>query len=66
MGEAKDFIGIKVMRDKAKNFTLIHHRNIMARVQEFWMHTCTPRKTEMASCVRLIKTGESILPDESW
>jgi len=66
MQEAKDFIAMKVMREEmAEKFTLIHHRHIMALVQEFWMHTCTLSKTEMASGVKLSKTGWSLLPHES-
>jgi len=52
MGEVKDFIGMKVMRDKrAQKFTLSNPGHIMALLQAFGMETCTPNKTAMASGV---------------
>ena len=64
MGEVNDFIGMKVMRDKRANkLTLSNPGHIMALLQAFGMETCTPNKTEMASVVRLRKTGEDPLPD---
>jgi len=64
MGEVKDFIGMKVMREKkAKQLTMSSPGHIMALLQEFGMDTCTPNKTAMASGVKLNKTGENLLPD---
>jgi len=64
MGEVKDFIGMKVMRDnKAKKLTLSNLGHIMALLQEFGMDTCTPNKTAMASGLRMSKTEENLLPD---
>jgi len=64
MGEVKDFVGIKVMRDKkTKKLTLSNPGHIMALLQAFGMATCTPNKTATASGVKLSKTGENLLPD---
>jgi len=64
IGEVNDFIGMKVMRDRRANkLTLSNPGHIMALLQAFGMETCTPNKTEMASVVRLRKTGEDPLPD---
>jgi len=55
---------MKVMRDKkTKKLTLSNPGHIMALLQDFGMHTCTPNKTEMASGDKLSKTGENLLPD---
>jgi len=64
MGEVEDFIGMKVMRDKkTKKLTLSNPGHIMALLQAFGMDTYTPNKKEMASGVKLSKTGENLLPD---
>jgi len=64
MGEVKDFIGMKVMRDeKAKNLTLSNPGHIMALGQAFGMDTCTTNKKAMSSGVNLSKTGVNFLPD---
>jgi len=64
MGEVKDFIGMKVMRDKAsKKLTLSNPGHIMNLLQAFGMDTCTPSKTAMASGFKLNKTGENLLPE---
>jgi len=64
MGEVKDCIGMKVMRDKkTKRLTLSSPGHIMALLQTFGMDTCTPNKTAMASGVKLSKTGKNLLPD---
>jgi len=66
MGEVKDFIGMKVMRDKkTKKLTLSIPGHIMALLQAFGMDTCTSNKTAMASGVKLSKTGENLLPDHN-
>jgi len=64
MGEVKDFIGMKVMRDtSAKKLTLSNPGHIINLLQAFGMNTCTPSKTAMASGFKLNKTGENLLPD---
>jgi len=64
MGEVKQFIGMKVMRDKkAKKLTLSNPGHIMALLQEFQMNTCTPNETAMASGLKMSKAGENLLPD---
>ena len=64
MGEVKELLGMKVMRDKkTKKLTLSNPGHIMALLQVFGMDTCTPYKTAMASGVRMSKTGENLLPD---
>jgi len=64
MGEVKEFIGTKVMRGKrAKKRTLSNPGHIMALLQAFGMDTCTPNKTDMASAIKLSKTGKNLLPD---
>jgi len=64
MEEVKDFIGMKVMRDKkTKKLTLINPGHVMALLMAFGMDTCTPNKTAMASGVKLSNTGEDPLPD---
>jgi len=63
MGEVKDFIGMKVMRDKAaKQLTLSNPGHIMTLLKAFGMEACTPNKTAMATGVKLSKTGENLLP----
>jgi len=64
MGEVKDFIGMKVMRDKkTKKLTPSNPGHIMALLQAFGRDTCTPNKTANSSGVKLRKTGENLLPD---
>jgi len=64
MGEVKDIIVMKGMREKkTKKLALSNPGHIMALLQAFGMDTCTPNKTAMASGVKLSKTGENLLPD---
>jgi len=64
MGEVKDFIGMKVMRDKkTKKLTLSDPGHIMALLQDFGMDSCTPNKTAIASGVKLSRTGENLLSE---
>ena len=63
-GEVKDVIGMKVMCSKsAKKPTLSKPGHVMELLQAFWMETCTPNKTAMASGVNLSKTGQNIVPN---
>jgi len=63
MGEVKDFIGMKVMRNRAvKTLTLSNPGHTATLLGAFGMDKVTPNKTPMASGVKLIKTGEGLLP----
>jgi len=63
MAEVKDFIGIKVKRDrKASTITLSNPGHTAALLQAFGMEMATPNKTTMASGVKLAKTGKDLLP----
>jgi len=62
MGEVKDFIGMKVMRNRAaKTLTLSNPGHTATLLEAFGMDKATPNKTPMASEVKLIKTGEGLL-----
>jgi len=64
MAEVKDFIGIKVMRDrKASTITLRNLGHTTALLEAFGMEMTTPNKTPMASGVNLAKTGKDLLPE---
>ena len=64
MGEVKDFIGMKVMRDRAaKTLTLSNPGHVIALLEAFGMSNSTPNKTPMVSGAKLAKTGENLLPD---
>ena len=62
MEEVKDFIGIKVMRNReAKTITLSYPGHTAALFASFGMAASTPNKTPMASGTSLTKTGEALL-----
>jgi len=64
MAEVKDFIGIKVMRDrKARTVTLSNPGHTAALLEAFGMEMATPNKTPMASGVKLEETGKDLLPE---
>jgi len=64
MGEVKDFIGMKVMRDRAaKTPTLSNPGHTAKLLEAFGMEKATPKKMPMASGVKLTKTGEGLLPE---
>jgi len=66
MAEVKDFIGIKVMRDrKASTITLSNPGHTAALLEAFVMEMATPNKTPMASGVKLSKTGKDLLPENN-
>jgi len=62
MAELKDFIGIKVMRDgKTRTITLSRPGHNEALLEAFCMEMATPKKTPMASGVKLAKMGKDLL-----
>jgi len=64
MGEVKDFIGMKVMRDReAKMLTLSSPGHVIALLEAFGMSNSTLNKTPMVSGAKLAKTGENLLPE---
>ena len=64
MGEVNDFIGMKIMRDRAaKMLPLSHPGHVIALPETFGMSKSTPIKTPMVSGAKLAKTGENLLPD---
>jgi len=64
MAEVKDFIGIKVMRDrKARTITLSNPGHTAALLEAFGMLMATPNRTPMASGVKLEKTRKDLLPE---
>jgi len=64
MGEVKDFIGMKVMRNRAaKTLTLSNPGYTATLLEAFGMDKATPNKTPMASGVKLTKTAEGLLPE---
>ena len=64
MGQVKDFIGMKVMRDRAaKMLTLSNPGHVTALLEAFGMSKSTPNKTPMVLGAKLAKTGENLLPD---
>ena len=64
MGEVKDFIGMKVMRDQvAKVLTLSHPGHVIVLLEASRMSNSTPDKTKMVSVAKLARTGGHLLPD---
>jgi len=64
MGEVKDFIGMKVMQDRAaKMLTLSNPGHAIELLEAFVMSNSTPNKTPMVSGAKVAKTGENLLPD---
>jgi len=64
MGEVKDFIGMKVMRDRAaKMLTLSNPGHVIALLEAFGMSNSTPNKTPVVSGAKLAKTGENLLAE---
>jgi len=64
MKEVKDFVGMKVMCNRAaKNLTLSNPGQTATLLKAFGMDKATPNKTPMASGVKLTKTGEGLLPE---
>jgi len=64
MGEVKDFIGMKVMRDRAaKVITLRDPGHFSSLLEAFQMEKSAPNKTPMVSGAKLSKTGENLLPE---
>jgi len=64
MGAVSVLIGMKVMHDReAKKLTLSNPGHIVTLLQAFGMEMCAPKKTAMASGVRLSKTDENLLID---
>jgi len=64
MGEVKDFIGIKLMRDRAARVLFLSNPgHVIALLEAFGMSKATPNKTPMVSGAKLAKTGENLLPD---
>ena len=58
MGEVKEFIGMKIMRERAaKMLTLRNPVHVIALLEAFGMSNSTPNKTPMASGAKLAKTG---------
>jgi len=63
MGEVKNFIRMKVMRDRAaKMLTLSSPGHVFALLEAFGMSNSTPNKTPMVSGAELAKTGQNLLP----
>jgi len=64
MGEVKDFISMKVMRDRAaKMLTLSNPGHVIALLEAFGMSNSTPNMKPMVSGAQLSKTGQNLLPD---
>jgi len=64
MGKVKDFIGMKIMRNRAaKTLTLSNPGHTATLLEAFGMDKATPNKTPMASGVKLTKTQEGLLPE---
>jgi len=64
LGDVKNFIGMKVMRNRAaKNLTLSNARHTATLQEAVGMDKATPNKTPMASGVKLTKTQEGLLPE---
>jgi len=62
MAEVKDFIGIKVMRNrKASTITLSNPGHTAALLEAFVMEMATHNKNPMASGVKLAKTGNDLV-----
>jgi len=66
MGAVNDFIGMKVMRDRAaKTLTLSNPGHAATLREAFEMETSTSKKAPMASGFKLTKTGEDLLPESN-
>jgi len=66
MGEVKDFIGMKVMRNRAsKTLTLSNPGHTATLLLEFGMDDARLKNTPMASGVKLTKRGEGLLPESN-
>jgi len=64
MGEVRDFIGMKVMRNRAaKTLTLSNPGHTETLLEAFGMDRATPNKTPMSSAIKLTKTGGGLLPE---
>jgi len=64
MGEVKDLIGMKVMRNRAaKTLSLSNPGHTATLLKAFGMDKATPNKTQMSSGVKLTRTGEGLLPE---
>ena len=64
MGEVKDFIGMKFMRNRAaKNLTLSDLGHSATLLKAFRMDKATPNKTPMAPGVKPTKKGAGLLPE---
>jgi len=64
MGEVKEFIGMKVMRNlAAKTLTLSSPGHTATLLEAFGLDKATQNKTPMASGVKLTKTGKGLLPE---
>jgi len=64
MREVKDFIGMKVMRNRMANtLTLSNPKHTATLLEAFGMDKAMPNKTPMASGVKLTKKGEGLLPE---
>jgi len=64
VGEVKDFIGMKQMRDRAaKLHTLSNPGHVIVLLEAIGMSSSTPNKTPMVSGAKLAKTAENLLPD---
>jgi len=64
IGEVKNFIGMKEMRDRAaKMLTLSNPGHVIALHEAIGIPNSTPNKTPMVSGAKLVKTGENLLPD---
>jgi len=63
-GKVNDFIGMKIMRDRAANvITLSNPRHLTSLLEAFQMDMSAPHKTPMVSGAELCKTGENLLPE---
>jgi len=64
MVEVKDFIGMKVMRDRAaKVITLRNPGHVSSLLEAFQMDQSAPHKTLMVSSAKLCKREENVLPE---
>ena len=64
MKEVRDFIGMKVLRNRAANtLTLSNPGHTDTLLEASGMYKATPNKTSMASGVKLAKTGAILLPE---
>jgi len=64
MGDVKDFIGMKVMRNRAaKVITLSNPGHVSSLLEALQMDKSAPIETPMVSGAKLCKTGENLLPE---